>query len=91
MAVPPETSCAAKNCAEHPGECAATLPYQNAKDREDQAVDEFCIEFLSDPEPTIITPAYLFPQSDDASLQHEPDRKKNNIFFIGLGSKLLNY
>ena len=43
------------NCAEHPGECAATLPYQNPIGREDQAVEGICREFLSDPEPTIIS------------------------------------
>ena len=42
------------NCAEHPGECAATLPYQNPIGMEDQAVEEICREFLSDPEPNII-------------------------------------
>ena len=43
------------NCAEHPDECATTLPYQNPIGREDQAVEEICREFLSDPEPTIIS------------------------------------
>nr|XP_022288482.1 uncharacterized protein LOC111100689 [Crassostrea virginica] len=44
-----------ENRTEHPVECAATLPYQHPIGREDQAVEEICLEFLSDPEPTFIS------------------------------------
>ena len=35
------------NCAEHLGKCAATLPYQNPKGREDQAVELTIISHIT--------------------------------------------